>query len=257
MTRTIPETLRGNVRLRREVVPARDGLVALRQSFAGEGVRVVVTHGASLLARVCVERGRVSFPLASGEIDAPPVFLLALPPRSVLPMAFHDALVESTGVGAFAPCLSTGPALLRAVHDAMPVDLAGVREAARAERVADLDADRNVAPAIKRARTALHDALAIAAPVRAASRAAGVAPETLSRLFTRVYALGPKEYCHRARLFEGTLRLLSGKQIAETAFATGWGDLSRFYTQFRRVLRATPGVYTIKKRQDPAAVDDL
>jgi AraC-like DNA-binding protein len=246
----LPSTLRGGVHLGREVLVARDGLVALRRSFAGNGTRTIVTHGASLLARVEVGSGAVSFPLASGVVRAPRTFLLALPPRSVLPIAFDRAHVTSEGVAGFAPYLASGPAMLEASGGPMPLDLAGVREAARGSVIAELDADRGVPRPVALARQMLHELLTSPAPIRIASRGTRIAPETLSRLFRRAYALGPKEYCHRARLFEAALYLLSGRRIVEAAFAAGWGDLSRFYAQFRRLVGATPGAYAIKKRQD-------
>src|SRR5262245_37806007 len=105
------ESKRGGIFLERHLLPARDGLVALRQRFTGDGLRVVVTHGASVIALVSVERGELSFPLASGEYKAPERFWMTLPPRSVLPMRFRGALVHSEGVAGFFDSIHSAPGL--------------------------------------------------------------------------------------------------------------------------------------------------
>ena len=61
-----PDTRRGGVTLRRALLRAGDGLIGLSQTFEGDGLRVIVTHDASLLAVVDVLAGAVAFPLASG-----------------------------------------------------------------------------------------------------------------------------------------------------------------------------------------------
>lgn len=253
---SLPETMRGAISLRRKLLRAHDGLIGLAQVFEGDGVRVIVTHGAWLLALVETTRGKVSFPLARGEIVAPRRFVLSLPPQTVLPMRFASAVVRSDGVASFADGVVLGPepALLDASGvGAAPLDLRSARGAARAKLVFALDADAAVASHVARARRALHDMLGHAAPVREAARKANVAPETLTRAFEDAYRITPKQYCHRARLFAGALRLLSGKTILEAAFDAGFNDVTRFYTQFRRLLGATPGAYAaIRKRQDAA-----
>lgn len=250
---SLPDTTRGTIKLRRKLLRAEGGLVGLAQEFEGDGVRVIVTHGACLLALIETSKGAVSFPLASGELAAPRRFLLSLPPRSVLPIRFDRAIVRSHGVASFAPLVSETPALLRTRLDAVPLDLRGAREAARADLLCSLDADAGVAPYVARARRKLHDMLGRVAPVRDAARDAGVAAETLARAFQHAYQISPKQYCHRARLFAAALRLLSGKAIVETALDAGFNDVTRFYTQFRRLLGSTPAAYTaIRKRQDAA-----
>src|SRR5216117_2129636 len=94
-------TRRGQMTLERRLLPASDGLLALGQTFTGSDTRTVVTHSAFVLANVEVLEGRLSFPLISGSVEAPNHFVLAIPPRSVLPMLFEDALVISQGVAGF------------------------------------------------------------------------------------------------------------------------------------------------------------
>jgi AraC-like DNA-binding protein len=250
---SIPTTRRGRLLLERRVLPARDGLIGLAQKLVGSDTRALVTHGAFVLTRVEVRKGRVSFPLHSQRIEAPDRFLLALPPRSVLPMTFHEACVCTDGVAGFAPLLTDGPLLLAWDGDEPLLDLEAVRRALAAPFVKRLDADAGVPPAIARARGLLHDLIAHPAPVRMAARRVGLRPETLSRGFGEAYTVPPKRYCHGARLFEAVLRILSGATIRDAALTAGFQDLKRFYTQFGRQLGTTPGSYAhVKKRQDIA-----
>src|SRR5262245_21701125 len=96
----IPDSRRGGIVLERSVRFARDGAVMLRQRFAGDDLRVIVTHRGSLRSLVEVRAGSVSFALAGGEVAAPRRFVLAVPPRSVLPIRFRAADVVSDGAGA-------------------------------------------------------------------------------------------------------------------------------------------------------------
>jgi AraC-like DNA-binding protein len=244
-------TRRGQLTLERRIIPASDGLIGLAQTFIGSDTRTLVTHEAFVLARVEVVEGKLSFPLSSGTVCAPDCFLLKIPPRSALPMAFDKACVRSEGVTGFSPLISNGIALLQCDKHTAPLDLIWARRAACASILAELNPDSEVSPVIVRARRILHELIAHPAPLRTAAKRVGIRPETLSRGFVRAYKLTPKQYCHRARLFEAVLRLMSGATILEAALAAGFQDLKRFYAQFRRLLGTTPGCYAqVKKRQD-------
>src|SRR5690349_15027859 len=89
---------RAGLRLERRPVAARDGLVGLAQTFRGDGVRVVVTHRAAMVAHVTIEQGSFAFLRSNGEVAAPRAFVLVIPPRSIVRMSFCDAIVSSVGV---------------------------------------------------------------------------------------------------------------------------------------------------------------
>jgi AraC-like DNA-binding protein len=64
----------------------------------------------------------------------------------------------------------------------------------------------------------------------------------LSRQFRRDYGLSPREYLHQLRIADATLQLARGDSIADVSGDSGYGDLSRFYKQFRKTTRVPPGV---------------
>jgi AraC-like DNA-binding protein len=229
---------RGGVTIEREVRCVGPGLVGLRQRFSGDGERVVVTHQGSLVARVEVLKGRVWF----FEREAPRCFVLSVPPRSLVRMRFEGAVAESDGLGRIG-ALSRGPAQVRESDDLIASDTLFL-----------LDADEGVPAEVVHARSALHQHLSSPAPLRAAAREVGLQPQTLTRAFARAYGLTPKRYCTRARLFDAAIGLFTGAPIVSAALASGFNDVSRFYAQFKQVLRATPGEYVRAwrgNRQDP------
>lgn len=245
-TASFPPSYRGDLLLERSIWRTSDGTIALRQRFSGDATRVVVTHRASILALVEVVEGSMSFLLASGEVHAPPRFVLAIPPRSVLPMRFTRAVVQSDGFGSLTPLASA--AELRGLRSDAAFSPGALLSG---ERIASLDADAEVPAPLVRTRERLHTCLDQKAPVRIAAAEVGMAPETVSRGFARAYGLAPKQYCTRARLFDAALYLFTGVPIVSTALEAGFNDLSRFYAQFRRVIGSTPGAYArIRNRQD-------
>jgi len=240
---------RAGVCLERRRIPARDGLVGLEQTFQGDGTRVAVTHQASMIAQVTIQRGALAIGSPGAEVVAPAAFVLVVPPRSVVRMSFRDAVVTSVGVAEREPGAQRGRPSLRSFVP-FALDRSAIAVAAAGDLLVELDADAAAPGFVVAARAALHRHLGHPAPVRWAARAVDVAPETLARAFHRAYGLGAKEYCHRARLFDAVIALLGGAAIAQSAFDAGFNDLKRFYTQFRRTVGATPGAYVVKKRQD-------
>ena len=246
--RTLPERRREGLSLERSVSwPARD-VVALTQTFNGDGSRTIVTHNAALIAMVEVRSGTITFPLAAGTVCAPPRFILVVPPRSVLPIAFLDAHVTSVGLGTIAALeRHTVPALLE-WPKGMPLEWPAMTAS---PTIATLDADATVPPAVVAVRSSLHDDLSATAPVRLAARRRGIRADSLSRDFARAYGCPPKQYCTRARMFDAVIVLLNGARILDAAFNAGFRDLKRFYTHFRQMLQTTPGTYaSVKNRQD-------
>jgi AraC-like DNA-binding protein len=242
---------RGNLLLERHLLPAPRGLLAFAQIFTGTDIRPVVSHNAFVLSRVEVIKGNLSFPIHSGILQAPRRFLMYLSHRSALPMLFEKALVRAEGVAGFVSDLPSCSANFADNTSGALPDLNGVKEILKAPPLVRLDVDAGVSPELVHARKLLHDLVAHPAPVRTAAKRVDICLETLSRRFRSVYQIAPKEYCHRARLFEAVLRLASGATVIESALDSGFSDLKRFYAQFLRLLATTPGTYAkVKKRQD-------
>ncbi|HEX8567819.1 MAG TPA: AraC family transcriptional regulator [Pyrinomonadaceae bacterium] len=70
----------------------------------------------------------------------------------------------------------------------------------------------------------------------------GVTHEHLSRQFKRDYGLSPSAYLHQLRLADAPLKLANGEEIINVSQDVGYNDLSRFYKQFQKNTKTSPGV---------------
>ena len=80
----------------------------------------------------------------------------------------------------------------------------------------------------------------------------GVTPEHLSRQFKNDFELSPSAYLHQLRLADAPLRLARGEDIIKVSENVGYNDLSRFYKQFRKSTRTSPGVCRSVVKPRPA-----
>lgn len=69
-----------------------------------------------------------------------------------------------------------------------------------------------------------------------------ISHEHLSRQFKKDYGLSPSAYLHKLRVAEATFRLSLGQEIIDISHDVGYNDLSRFYKQFRKATRTSPGM---------------
>lgn len=69
----------------------------------------------------------------------------------------------------------------------------------------------------------------------------GVTASHLSRQFKRDFAMTPSAYLRQLRLADAPLRLARGEAIGAISHDVGYADLSRFYKQFRKTTRTSPG----------------
>ncbi|HYN26081.1 MAG TPA: AraC family transcriptional regulator, partial [Pyrinomonadaceae bacterium] len=70
----------------------------------------------------------------------------------------------------------------------------------------------------------------------------GVTHEHLSRQFKRDFEISPSVYLHQLRLADAPLKLAKGEEIINVSQDIGYNDLSRFYKQFRKTTKTSPGV---------------
>lgn len=78
-------------------------------------------------------------------------------------------------------------------------------------------------------------------PIARIAKRLGVTPEHLSRQFKRDFEITPSAYLHQLRLADAPLRLARGEEIVNVSQDIGYNDLSRFYKQFRKNTKTSPG----------------
>jgi len=69
----------------------------------------------------------------------------------------------------------------------------------------------------------------------------GVSHEHTTRGFKRDYGMSPSAYLHQLRVAEATHKLTLGEEIVDISMDVGYNDLSRFYKQFRKATKTSPG----------------
>ncbi|MCB0364630.1 MAG: helix-turn-helix transcriptional regulator [Bdellovibrionaceae bacterium] len=70
----------------------------------------------------------------------------------------------------------------------------------------------------------------------------------LTRSFKSTYGISPVEYRTRLRLFDAQMLLLTkSSKVTHVAYASGFSDPGRFMKQFRRLFRARPSQFRIKR----------
>src|SRR5262249_35806302 len=74
-----------------------------------------------------------------------------------------------------------------------------------------------------------------------------LSPGTVTYHFKKDFGITPKEYLSRCRVIASMYDLVSGKSITESAFESGFSDLSRYYKNFRKFSHVPPGDYHPKK----------
>ncbi len=88
------------------------------------------------------------------------------------------------------------------------------------------------------------------------ARQAGMSRFHLLRLFRQVTGQTPHQFLLRLRMHRAALSLRNGDHgIATIAFEAGFGDLSTFNRQFRRVFGTTPGAFRKGCAATPFRVD--
>ncbi|MFT3835881.1 MAG: AraC family transcriptional regulator [Myxococcaceae bacterium] len=242
-------SIRGGVRLERTLFDAGPGLVGLRQAFVARGQRerVLVTGDGWILSTGRVDSGRVLIGGQTGER-----FTMYFPPRSVVRLELEDARFTFEGVASLTPppCTHDVPVLLEpnALHPRSPAEVAALVKQPVLHR---LDPDATASSPVRGARLLLHARRDSTAPLGDAASQVDLSSSALCRAFAAQYGITPKQYVHRARLFEATVRLLGGATVLHSAFESGFGDLSRFYQQFRRLIGATPATYRRAAQEPP------
>lgn len=73
----------------------------------------------------------------------------------------------------------------------------------------------------------------------------------LSRQFKRDLGMTPSAYLRQLRLADAPLMLAKGVEIVNVSHDVGYNDLSRFYKQFRKTTKTSPGVCQTMMKPKP------
>jgi AraC-like DNA-binding protein len=241
---------RDTVQIRRRVRFVREGIVGMSEEITvPEEHRAAIATGPYwFFASVERDAGEIGAGRPDGTVWVPhDRFCWLLPRFSVVELQFRKFHCTSAGVFCDRPLppeAGDRPILFATPEGPCPETPAEVAAfvAAAAERI---PIDRAPAPSAlgRRCKDALDLAFDADRPLAELAAGLRLSPAQFSRAFRADYGVPPRVYRHRIRVLCAIMKLLGGEQISRVGLDVGFGDLSRFYKQFRAITRTTPGTY--------------
>lgn len=228
--------------------PLPDGAYAIGDEIAvpGEGALPFVIGAGWLLEIVELSAGEYFFFRDGEEVrPAGARFGIFYPPFAVVKFYVKDMKGKNTGIGGFGslpPEFPSAPVIFETDFDA---PFTGARQAAevlkagRGRRSIEL----NTKPSLLslKAKRLIDENYPVYPSIARIAARLKVSHEHLSRQFKRDYEMSPSAYLHQVRMAEATFRLSIGEEIAAISHDVGYNDLSRFYKQFRKATKTSPG----------------
>ena len=222
-----------------------DGAYCFRDCLAIDGVVTIsiVTCRAWLLELHQLESGAMNLINGSSSVAASGRSIgILFPPFAISRVSFDETRSSFVGVASFSP-LPASLSTFASVFDIADIEppsrtselIERLRNSANRQRV------RMRASALSwRAKKMIDAAYPNRTSIAGIADSLSVTNSHLSRQFKSDFALTPREYVHQLRIADAPLRLAAGEAIADVSTAVGYGDLTRFYTQFRKTTAASP-----------------
>jgi AraC-like DNA-binding protein len=215
---------------------------------AGVEVAVEATGPYWYLALVDMLRGTVAFRHGDVRVASPPSrHVVFLPPFSFVQCELEHArrrlrvLISDRALGRGVP---QEPVLFATRTDELPTSLEEVRSLlASAHEPASVARQPRPSRLVARAKQLLDAGHRARLDIAEVASRLGVAHPTLTRRFRHELGVTPAAYRAQLRVSSAALMLLDGGEIADTAYGVGFGDLGRFYKQFKAITSVTPARY--------------
>jgi AraC-like DNA-binding protein len=235
--------------MRRRMGFLPDGAYFFEDQLEIKGVLTakVITCAAWLLELYRLEAGELFF--IRGDENIRPrakSFGVFYPPFTISQPCFKNASAHLIGVAASASLpadLATVPILFETSATERPSGAAQVIEilhSAQGRQAIEMN-PRPSLLSLKAKRLIDENYLVYPSITRIALKL-GVAHEHLSRQFKRDFGMSPSDYLRQLRMADAPLLLARGEQIIKVSQSVGYNDLSRFYKQFRKTTKTSPGV---------------
>ncbi|MBA2525072.1 MAG: helix-turn-helix transcriptional regulator [Pyrinomonadaceae bacterium] len=239
----------GVVIARRKTSFLSDGAYLFQDELEVHGVLAVrvITCTAWLLELYELKAGDVVFINGTRKVRATTkCFGVLYPPFTISQPSVENAKGRVVGVAA-TESLPTGFTEVPTMFETMCSELpTGVAQALEIVRLGEnhQSVEMNSRPSllsIKAKRLIDENYLSYPSISRIAQRLC-VSHEHLSRQFKRDFEISPSAYFHQLRLADAPLKLAKGEEIINVSQDVGYNDLSRFYKQFRKTTKTSPGV---------------
>lgn len=238
----------GGVLVRRKTRFSPDGAYLFEDDLEIKGVVTakVVTCAAWLLELYELTEGELCFIRGGAHVrPATKSFGVLYPPYTISQARFENAKGRLAGLAATAPLPSeyrTVPLMFETTDaeppSSLPQAIEILHSGARPQSV-EMNPSASLL-SLKAKRLIDENYLSYPSIARVAGRL-GVTHAHLSRQFKRDFEMSPSNYVHQLRLADAPLRLARGEEIINVSHEVGYNDLSRFYKQFRKSTKTSPG----------------
>jgi len=226
----------------------QDGSFSISDSvdIRGEGCSFFVFGAAWLLEILDLETGEFFF-LSDGAPVRPAGkhFGIYYPPFTIINGCVKDMKGSLTGIGAIGEPPSGLPACPSIFETGFNGELTSAGQAVEIVRAASCirSIEFNSKPSLLsvRAKKIIDENYRIYPSIARIAKRLGVSHEHTTRGFKRDYGMSPSAYLHQLRVAEATHKLTLGEEIVDISMEVGYNDLSRFYKQFRKATKTSPG----------------
>jgi AraC-like DNA-binding protein len=231
--------------VRRDTRLFADGVYSFRDELNIEGTvtMTLVTGSSWLLEYFEISDGELSFASGNATVHSRgdncwvfyPPFSLTQPSLC----GMRGAVSGKAGTAEVAAELREKPFLFESDASILKESLAEIL--ARATNRQSIEFNPRASALSMRARKMIVNAHPKNPSIARIAARLGVSNAHLSRQFRRDYAMSPREYLHQLRIADARFGLARGETIADVSGHAGYGDLSRFYKQFGKRARTSPG----------------
>jgi AraC-like DNA-binding protein len=226
----------------------QDGSFSISDSvdIKGEGCSFFV-FGAAWLLEVLDLTGGEFFFLSNGEPVHPKArrFGIYYPRFTIIKSCVKDMKGSVAGIGAVGepPAgLPRGPSIFETGFNG---ELTSAKQAVEivcaASSIQSIEFNSNPSLLSIRAKKIIDENYRIYPSIARIAARLGVSHEHTTRGFKRDYGMSPSAYLHQLRVAEATHKLTLGEEIVDISMDVGYNDLSRFYKQFRKATKTSPG----------------
>ena len=203
----------------------------------------IITCTAWLLEVYSLDAGDLFFLSGAAQVRATSRrFGAVFPPFSVARLCLDRVaghVLGFAGTKALPPAFAGTPTLFEIPHRAHPELPPDIFDCATALRA--IPAWPHASALSYRAKNIIDQSYLTPISLAGVAAQLGVTAAHLSRQFKRDFGLAPSAYLHQLRLADAPLKLARGEEIAAISHDVGYRDLSRFYKQFRKATRTSPG----------------
>ena len=212
--------------------------------FKGVLTTKVITCAAWLIEFYELEAGEIYFNIGARNLrPLTKCFGVFYPPFTISQPCFKDTRGRLVGVASTESLpaeLKTSPTVFETTFRALPESANDAIEILRSGEHAQSVAMNLSLLTLKAKRLIDENYLAYPSIARLAARLK-VTHEHLSRQFKRDLGMTPSAYLRQLRMADAPLLLARGEEIVNVSHDVGYNDLSRFYKQFRKTTKTSPG----------------